>query len=214
LDAIGADRFVSLGWSGGGPHALACAALLPDRCLATAVVAGRAPCVEAPDLLSAEDTEWCRRVRKGDWTELVKGCEEKMAKYSTAHAADMADNFRFTCEADREYMNGDFAEYLAVSRRDAFASGIEGYRDDLVAIFVSDWGFPAAEARRVAIWHGADDGNIPTVNGVWLAEHIPDAELHVLPNHGHVSIGLRFGDIYDDLSSRSQAVDTGGAQAG
>jgi pimeloyl-ACP methyl ester carboxylesterase len=43
LDDLGADRFLTLGWSGGGPHALACAALLPDRCLAAASIAGVAP---------------------------------------------------------------------------------------------------------------------------------------------------------------------------
>ena len=43
LDAIQADRFVTIGWSGGGPHALACAALTSDRCLAAATIAGVAP---------------------------------------------------------------------------------------------------------------------------------------------------------------------------
>ncbi len=43
LDHLGADKFVTAGWSGGGPHALACAALLPDRCLAAATIAGVAP---------------------------------------------------------------------------------------------------------------------------------------------------------------------------
>ncbi|MET7399427.1 alpha/beta fold hydrolase [Dactylosporangium sp. NPDC005572] len=43
LDHLGADRFVTLGWSGGGPHALACVALLPDRCAAAATLAGVAP---------------------------------------------------------------------------------------------------------------------------------------------------------------------------
>ncbi len=43
LDTIGADEFVTAGWSGGGPHALACAALLPGRCLAAATISGVAP---------------------------------------------------------------------------------------------------------------------------------------------------------------------------
>jgi pimeloyl-ACP methyl ester carboxylesterase len=43
VDALGADEFVTVGWSGGGPHALATAALLPDRCLGAATIAGVAP---------------------------------------------------------------------------------------------------------------------------------------------------------------------------
>ena len=60
LDAVGADRFVTLGWSAGGPHALACAALLPDRCLAAAVVGSAVPFIEAPELFTAEDAELAR----------------------------------------------------------------------------------------------------------------------------------------------------------
>ena len=40
LDHLGAGEFLTAGWSGGGPHALACAALLPGRCLAAASLAG------------------------------------------------------------------------------------------------------------------------------------------------------------------------------
>ncbi|TMC87752.1 MAG: alpha/beta hydrolase, partial [Chloroflexi bacterium] len=43
LDELGAQHCVALGWSGGGPHALACAALMKDRCLAAATIAGVAP---------------------------------------------------------------------------------------------------------------------------------------------------------------------------
>ena len=43
LDELGTDTFVTVGWSGGGPHALACAAALPGRCLAAASIAGVAP---------------------------------------------------------------------------------------------------------------------------------------------------------------------------
>ncbi len=49
LDALGIDEFVTLGWSGGGPRALACAALLPQRCRAAASLAGVAP-YDAPGL--------------------------------------------------------------------------------------------------------------------------------------------------------------------
>jgi pimeloyl-ACP methyl ester carboxylesterase len=51
LDGLGARQFVTVGWSGGGPHALACAALLPGRCLAAASLAGLAPA-------QAEGLDW------------------------------------------------------------------------------------------------------------------------------------------------------------
>jgi pimeloyl-ACP methyl ester carboxylesterase len=203
-DAIGADRFVTLGWSGGGPHALACAALLADRCLAAAVVAGDAPFGEAPELYSPEDADWNGRVQAGNDAEVIKLWEETLAKFSGARAESMADNFE--CTPDRESMSGEFVAWMAESFRAAFASGIEGCREDWVA-FDRDWGFKVAQARRVAIWHGAKDQNVPVARGAWLGNHIPNAELHVLPDEGHVSIGLRFREIFDDLVSRSQKTD-------
>src|SRR4051812_23526270 len=59
LDALGVDRFVTLGWSGGGPHALACAALLPGRCLTAGTPAGA-----APD--EGQGPGWVGRVGRGE----------------------------------------------------------------------------------------------------------------------------------------------------
>jgi len=147
LDAIGADRFVTLGWSGGGPHALACAALLHDRCLAAAVVAGPAPFKEAAGVFLAEDSKRLRRVEAGDESELVKNCKQIMESASGARADNMAD--RFTSVADRESMKGQFADWMAEYFRASAASGVEGLREDEVA-FAHDWGFKVAHARRVA----------------------------------------------------------------
>jgi pimeloyl-ACP methyl ester carboxylesterase len=214
LAAIGADQFVTLGWSAGGPHALACAALLPGRCLATAVVGSAVPFMEAPELFTAEDAELARaRAEPAREAEIAKYFEDWVADFSGVSAASMAA--RFGCAADRDAMTDEFAEWMAASFRAAFASGIEGARGDFVAFRAArDWGFKVAQSRRVAIWHGADDLAAPVANAVWLGEHIPNAELHVLPNEGHVSIGLRFREIFDDLISRSQQIDREETQTG
>jgi pimeloyl-ACP methyl ester carboxylesterase len=206
LDAIGADRFVTVGLSGGGPHALACAAQLPDRCLATTVVAGLAPFGLAPEVYEEQAAQYFGMIRAGDETELLKACDENMTM-SGARAEDLADKYSLVlCAADRECITGEFAEFLAAGRRAGFASGIEGNREDDVA-FANDWGFKVADARGVAIWHGAEDLMVRVVHGVWLKDHIPGVELHVLPNEGHASIQLRLREIFHDLISRSQAAD-------
>ncbi len=113
LDAIGAERFVTVGLSGGGPHALACAALLPERCLATAVVAGVAPFALAPEVYEGESAEVWRRVQAGDETELVKDCNENM-EMSGTRAEDLADKYSHVlCAADRKCMTGEFAEFFS-----------------------------------------------------------------------------------------------------
>jgi hypothetical protein len=65
--------------------------------------------------------------------------------------------------------------------------------------FVRDWGFELADARRVTLWHGDCDDIVTPANANWLADHIADSVLRMLPDEGHMSIGLRLPEIIDDL---------------
>jgi pimeloyl-ACP methyl ester carboxylesterase len=200
LDALGVGTFVTLGWSGGGPRALACSALLPDRCLATTVVAGGAPFGEAPELFPPDEAGNYRRALAGDDAPIVEWATQTQAPFTGATAGNVASMFELA--ADRAALTGELAEWLAALMRSGFASGIEGAREDDVAC--ADWGFSAAQAGNVAIWHGDDDPMVPVAHGRWLAEHIPGARLHVLPGEGHVSIARWFPQIYDDLIARAK----------
>jgi pimeloyl-ACP methyl ester carboxylesterase len=99
----------------------------------------------------------------------------------------------FACPPDRASLTGEYAEWLAWYTRSGWAGGIARH----------DWGFDLANARHVTIWHGGQDVNVTPSHGVWLAEHIPAAELRLLPEEGHISIGLRFPEIVDDLLARA-----------
>src|SRR6185312_1185930 len=85
LDALGVERFATYGWSGGGPHALACAALLPDRCAAVATIAGVGP-TDAPDL------DWLAGMGEGNHAEIAAAREgrERLVEYCRADAAGIA----------------------------------------------------------------------------------------------------------------------------
>jgi hypothetical protein len=87
--------------------------------------------------------------------------------------------------------------------RSGWAAGIDGFRDDNKA-FQRHWGFDPADARRVAIWQGACDDIVLPAHSSWLTDHIPDAVLHLLPDEGHISIGLRFPEIVGDLVGRAR----------
>jgi pimeloyl-ACP methyl ester carboxylesterase len=200
LDALGVGTFVTLGWSGGGPRALACGALLPGRCLATSVVAGGAPFGEAPELFPADDAGTYRRALAGDDSPILERARQTEALYAGATAGNVASMFEL--EADRAALTGELAEWMAAMMRSGFASGIEGAREDEVAC--ADWGFPAAQARNVAIWHGDDDPVATVAHGRWLAQHIPGAQLHLLHGEGHVSIARWLPEIYDDLIARAK----------
>lgn len=205
LDYLGASRFVTAGWSGGGPHALATAALLGGRCVAAATIAAVAPYpadgIDWFDGMAPENiAEFGAAVQgEGPLTALL-GVE--MASRPQIAASDVADALGSLVTAtDRAAITGWFAQYLADSMQEALSAGIAGWRDDDLA-FVRDWGFGVDQIEvPVAVWHGDQDAMVPFAHGEWLVRHVPGARPHLLPGEGHLTlVSRRFGDIVRDLA--------------
>jgi pimeloyl-ACP methyl ester carboxylesterase len=203
VDALGATTFRTIGWSGGGPHALACAAALPERCLATATIAGVAPYsaegLDWFDGMADENVEEFGRALQGAGA-LTSFLAEFAGAVTTITPADLAGSLGgLLSEVDKVQVTGGFAEWLVETFRSGLAHGIDGQRDDDLA-FVSDWGFDLGEVHSVAVWQGSQDRMVPYAHGVWLADHIPGARRRLLAGEGHLSIALgSFDRILDDL---------------
>lgn len=205
LDHLGVDQFVTAGWSGGGPHALACAALLPGRCLAAASLAGVAP-------RQAEGLDWQagmgpENIEEFSAAEEGGGALDQMLARDAAGLADItgeqvaASMPGLISAADQAILTGDFADYLAASFRAALRGGVAGWRDDDLA-FVGDWGFSLADCAAVptAVWQGDQDLMVPFGHGTWLAAHVPGARVHLRPGEGHLAFGAAtYGLVLDDL---------------
>jgi pimeloyl-ACP methyl ester carboxylesterase len=206
LDALGADTFMTMGWSGGGPHALACAALLPDRCAAATSLAGVAPYpAEGLDWMAgmgAENIEEFSAALQGE--EPLTAAIERMAKdLETIRGADVAAALGdLVSQVDKRALTGEFADTLAEAFRRAVSTGIAGWRDDDLA-FTRNWGFDLDAIRRpVAVWQGGQDRMVPFSHGQWLAAHIPTAQVHLYPDEGHLSLGVASLDrIVADLAA-------------
>jgi pimeloyl-ACP methyl ester carboxylesterase len=203
-DRIGAERFLTLGWSGGGPHALACAALIPERVLAAGTLAGVAP-------YDAEGLDWTAGMATENVSEFGAAAagehrlgpflERARAELLAASGEDIARTLGgLVSEVDRDALTGTFAEFLAENMREALRSGIWGWLDDDLA-FVRDWGFALDRLRvPVTIWQGADDRMVPFAHGRWLARHLSGARARLLPEHGHVSlVAGAFEMVLDEL---------------
>jgi pimeloyl-ACP methyl ester carboxylesterase len=208
LERIGADEFVTAGWSGGGPHALACAALLPVRCLAAATIAGVAPS-DSPGLdwmagMAEENHEEFGAALAGE-ADLTGFLYAEAAALGGISPAEVADGLGgLVSETDKAAITGEFADYLAASLRAAVVAGIDGWRDDDLA-FTRDWGISLdalGHATPVAIWQGDQDRMVPSAHGAWLAANIPLARARLRPGEGHLTLmGSRLGEILDDLMS-------------
>ncbi|HEX8007629.1 MAG TPA: alpha/beta fold hydrolase [Trebonia sp.] len=204
LDVLGADTFVTIGSSGGGPHSLACAAGLPGRCLAAASIAGVAPyAAEGLDFLAGMGpeniAEFGAAVKGAD--DLTPYLEKEAVSLSQVTEQDVAAAFGgLVSAADKAALTGEFAASVAASLRAAVRSGIAGWRDDDLA-FTADWGFPLdALGAPVAIWQGDQDRMVPYAHGQWLAAHLPGAGVHLMPGEGHLTLTVTaIGRILDDL---------------
>ncbi len=194
LDALAIDEFVSLGWSGGGPHALACATLLPERCRAAATIAGVAPYVaDGLDWMAGmgeENVEEFSLAILGEGS-LTPYLDEQALVLGRVTGSDVAESLGGLCSpVDRASLTGEFAEYLAAVFRRAVSRGVAGWRDDDLA-FTRDWGFRVTDIDRpVAVWQGDQDLMVPPAHGRWLAERLPNVRAHLHPGDGHLSLAV------------------------
>jgi pimeloyl-ACP methyl ester carboxylesterase len=191
-DALGIERLAVWGISGGGPHAIACAALLPDLVPAVAVLASIAPWgadgldyfegmgrENVEDLeLTLKDRAAGRAKHENDRLELLAVTPETL--YKTMET--------LLSPADREALTPAFAEFLYEATQLGLAPGADGWWDDDVA-FVEPWGFELGQIRTpVLLLHGRQDLFVPFTHGEWLARHIPGVESRLLDEDGHLTL--------------------------
>ena len=195
IEALGVTRFVTWGSSGGGPHALACAALLPDRCAASICVSSLAP-------IDAEGLDWMAGMGTENVAEFEAALagEEALVAYladaptqlASASAEEIAPSMRTVlCPADAEVLTDELAEDWVRVLQHGLMAGPGGWIDDDLA-FLRDWGFDARAPRLgdvpVEVWHGGQDLMVPPAHGQWLAANVPGATLSFFEDEGHVSL--------------------------
>jgi len=188
-DALGVERFGVHGVSGGGPHALACAALLDGRVKRTASVVGVAPWNGGTstyyDGMCESNIAEFETARQGRAT-----LERYVAEFVVARSGDPAGLFDEWMdelpEPDRQaYQAPEMRAWLDRALDEALAKSTAGWVDDDLA-FVTDWGFALGDIRSpVSVWHGALDVLAPPIHARMIAAEIPNSELHIVPDRGH-----------------------------
>jgi pimeloyl-ACP methyl ester carboxylesterase len=177
-DALGIGRFTVLGHSGGGPHALACGALLPERVLAVVSVSAPAPA-------NAGGLDWF-----AGWSPSGVA-EQRAARAGRAALEAYLPTAEFDPETftpgDQQALEGRWS-WLGGVAGQAIEQGDAGMVADLLA-GAAAWGFdPAGITVPVLIVHGAADRMVPSAHGEWLAAQCPAAELRIVPDAGHITV--------------------------
>jgi pimeloyl-ACP methyl ester carboxylesterase len=188
-DDLGIERFAVVGRSGGGPHALACAATLPERVTRASVLVGLAPA-------NASGLDWYDGMTESNVKEYTTADDDPGALQ--AELTMRADWARRDPESLVQWISkeltepdlrvvGDFAirRLLADTYAEALRPGAAGWIDDALALR-SDWGFDlAAISVPVWLWHGADDTFSPVSHTLWLAARIAGAQVEVQRDAAH-----------------------------
>jgi pimeloyl-ACP methyl ester carboxylesterase len=191
-DALGVERFAVRGGSGGGPHALAVAALLGDRVTRVACDVPIAP-------FDADGLDWYAgmdpaNVRETGWALAGEATLAPELDREVREALARVDDDPVAILGDVELPASDLAilrdpalrEIWRAATVEMFAQGATGWIDDDLAIF-APWGFSFADVRApVEIRYGAADVLAPAGHGAWLAEQVPRARVAV-GEGGHLS---------------------------
>jgi pimeloyl-ACP methyl ester carboxylesterase len=204
---LGIGRLAMWGVSGGGPHVLACAALLPDLVTAAASLASPAP-LDAEGLdwfagmgeLNADDIRLFLRDREAARAKLESDREEMLA----ASATDLIGVLQTVLSpVDAAVLKDALADYFVYCNQDGLAPGAQGWWDDGVA-HAGPWGFDlSAISVPVLLMHGRQDRFVPFGHGQWLAAHIPGVEARLLDHDGHLTLETnRIPEVHAWLADR------------
>ena len=177
-EALGIDRFAVVGHSGGGPHALACGALLPHRVVGVVSIAGLAP-------FGAEGLDWFAGMASSGVASLRAAAGGRDAK--EAHEASGVEYDPEFTSADLAALDGEWS-WLGSVVGPALENGPGALIDDDLA-YVAPWGFDTADVAAPTLFlHGSADRVVPSPHGEWLARHSPWAELWLSADDGHISV--------------------------
>jgi pimeloyl-ACP methyl ester carboxylesterase len=206
LDEIGADRCVVAGWSGGGPHALAMAAGLPDRVAGVASIAGAAP-YGTGDLdflagMGEQNVEEFGLALQGE-DALRPALEQEAEDLRGADIAGLiASLATLLPDVDRAFLTEECGQDMLAMMAEGLRTGVDGWLDDDLA-FVRPWGFePADISVPVFLWQGSADLMVPFAHGEWLAARLPGATRHLQQGEGHLSVTIgQVEQIVDELAA-------------
>ena len=196
LDSLKISCFISICWSGCGPHALATTCdyrYFGAICLAGVGEYGAAD-LNFLEGMGQENHDEFGAALLGEKS-ITDWLREFASNLQSVTGAEVLEAFgSLIGKADRAVLQDGYADEVAKVMRKGLALGFTGWIDDDLA-FVKEWGFKLSEVSKpVFLWQGDDDLMVPHAHSLWLEKNIPTAVLRFIPGQGHISIGIKYRD--------------------
>ncbi|MFM7013568.1 MAG: alpha/beta fold hydrolase [Actinomycetota bacterium] len=205
LTEFGVKRFVSIGHSGGGPHALGDSQ--NSKCLGVLTIAGVGPYGD-DELNFLEGMAQENHDEFGAALEGVEALTAWMDKYASGMASvtgkDVIESFGgLISDADKAVLTDAYAEEAAKAMAYGLSVSYFGWFDDDLA-FVKDWGFKLSDVKvPVELWQGDQDLMVPHAHAYFLEKHLPNVQLKFQPGEGHMSLPV---NCESDMIANAQAL--------
>src|SRR5581483_155398 len=192
---LGIGRLAVWGMSMGGPHALACAALLPDLVVAAGMLASIAP-YGAPGLdyfagmgqANVDDIKFTLESEEAARARVPEDRESVLALTPETMAKEMET---LMSDADAKGQTEEFSRWIVAGMHKGLEKSGDGWWDDSLSV-IKPWGFEVESIRvPVQVWHGRQDRFVPFQHGEWLAAHIPGASAQLTEDDGHSTVVQR-----------------------
>lgn len=200
-DHLGIDKFHVLGWSGGGPHALACAYKMPERVISGAIVSGLGPADRPDPYKGYKGFLKLLMILGRKYPKLVYVFRRMIAKKINKHSSKLGDQFiKSLPKVDQvPFEDSSVKEMLITDITEGYKQGGDGpARDDIV--INSPWRFDIRDIRtRFDIWQGDSDVNVPVNQGEYQDSLLPNSKLHILKNKGHMLLLDEWENILSEL---------------
>jgi pimeloyl-ACP methyl ester carboxylesterase len=201
-DRLGLDRFSVVGWSGGGPYALACGYALPDRVATVGLVSSPAPLTGTDEkgylrrfdksaVRAADRAPWLVRLALWHWG---RGQRRDATRFFEKSFAEM-------CEADQEILSEpELRGRMIANSAELYRQGGRGMYDEGL-VLARPWGFDLDQVQvPVHVWHGALDDTVPLGMADYLARSLPTARVSIHEDEGHHLLYRRWPEILATLA--------------
>jgi pimeloyl-ACP methyl ester carboxylesterase len=202
-DGLHLDRFGIVGWSGGGPYALACAWSMPERVSAVGLISTAAPLagVRDPDYTyrthriasrAADYAPWIIRIAMWRWARGQRNDPER-------HLDEAIESM---VEADRAVLEDPKLRAVMIANAiELYRQGGRGLYDEAL-VMARPWGFPLEGIGvPVCLWHGEADNTVPVGMGRHVARSIPGCRATFYPGEAHHLVYDRWREILSEVAA-------------